>query len=75
MKKADLLALSRFHPGDEVRLTDNVLHKEYAGRRGFVRRVIKSRCEVEVIVFGMMNPYRAAPANVEIIKEGNSHEA
>ena len=41
MKKEDLLALSKFKPGDKVRLTDGVLHKEYAGKRSEERRVGK----------------------------------
>lgn len=69
MKKAELLVLSKFHPGDEVRLTDGVLHKEYAGKRGVVLKTIKSRYEVVVQVFGMEAPYYAFPENVEHIKE------
>lgn len=75
MKKADLLALGKFQPGDKVRLTDGVLHKEYAGKRGIVLKTIKSRREVVVQVFDMDKPYYAYPENVEHVEEGRKHEA
>lgn len=75
MRKADPLALNKFQSGDEVRLTDGVLHKEYAGKRGIVLKTIKSRREVVVRVFGMDKPYYAYPENVERIEEDSKHEA
>lgn len=70
MKKSDLLALAKFQPGDEVRLTDGVVHKEYAGKRGVVLKTVKCRREVVVQVPGMDHPYYAYPENVERIGEG-----
>lgn len=70
MKKADLLALNRFEPGDKVLLTDGVLHKEYAGKRGVVLKTIKNRREVVVQASGMSAPYYARPENVKHIEEG-----
>ena len=68
MKKADLLALSKFKPGDKVRLTAGVLHKEYTGKRGVVVKTIKSCREVVVQVIGETKPYYAYPENVEHIE-------
>lgn len=69
MKKADLQVMSKFQSGDKVRLTDGVLHKEYAGKHGVVLKTIKSRREVVVQVLGMDKTYYAYPENVEHIGE------
>jgi len=45
-----------------------VLHKEYAGRHGFVVKTIKSRRIVRVQVFGAKEIYDAYPENVKHIK-------
>lgn len=53
--------------GDKVRLTDNVLHPEYRGLTGTVKKVIKSRNVINVICDNGKR-YDAYPQNVELIK-------
>ncbi len=52
--------------GDKVKLTDGVLHKEYAGRIGTVKRFIKCRNSVEV-VFADGKSYEAYLQNVQCV--------
>ncbi len=56
--------LTDFNIGDNVRLTDGVLCKEYAGRIGTVNKLIKRRNFVRV-VFADGQRYDASPQNVQ----------
>lgn len=53
-----------FSVGDRVRLTDKVLHKEYAGQLGTVKKIIKSRGLV-CVALERGDMYEAYPENVE----------
>lgn len=53
--------------GDKVRLTDKVLHPEYRGLTGTVKKIVKSRNVVEVLC-NNGKIYRAYPQNVELIQ-------
>lgn len=53
-----------FDIGERVRLTDKILHKEFAGQSGVVKKVVKSRGVVTVVLeSGEM--YDAYPENIE----------
>ncbi len=68
--------LTDFNIGDKVKLTDGVLHKEYAERIGTVKKLIKSRNVVKV-AFADGQTYDAYPQNVqhvELIREMNSEQ-
>ncbi len=55
--------------GDKVKLTDGVLHKEYAGRIGTVKRFVKCRNAVKV-VFADGQTYEAYLKNVRWVGNG-----
>lgn len=55
-----------FSVGDQVRLTDKVFHKEYAGQVGTVKKIIKSRGLV-CVALERGDMYEAYPENVEHI--------
>ncbi len=65
--------LTDFNIGDKVKLTDGVLHKEYTGRVGVVKKLIKSRNAVRV-VFADGQTYDAYPQNVHHIGSGTIEE-
>jgi hypothetical protein len=52
--------------GDKVRLTDKVLHPEYRGMTGTVKKVIKSRGVISVMCNNGKR-YDAYPQNVELL--------
>lgn len=55
-----------FSAGDQVRLTDKVLHKEYSGQVGTVKKIIKSR-RLVCVALERGGMYEAHPENVEHI--------
>jgi hypothetical protein len=57
-----------FNTGDRVRLSNNVLHAEFRGMMGTVKRVIKTRNMVWVECDNGKR-YDAFPTNVELIAE------
>jgi hypothetical protein len=57
-----------FKAGDRVKLSENVLHAEFRGLTGTVKRVIKSRNMVAVICDNGRR-YDAFPTNVKLIAE------
>ena len=59
--------LNDFKSGDKVKLSNGVLHQEYAGRIGTVKKTIKSRNEVVVEFDDGTKPYYAYPQNVHKI--------
>jgi hypothetical protein len=54
-------------PGERVRLSERVLHPEFRGQIGTVKRTIKSRQMVAVILDGGAE-YDARPENLEAVK-------
>lgn len=63
-----MATVTDFAAGDVVRLGPGVLHQEYAGRVGVVKKIIKSRKEVVVDIEGMQ-PYYAHPENVAKVSD------
>lgn len=55
-----------YEPGERVRLSERVLHPEFRGRAGTVKRTIKSRQMVAVILDGGTE-YEARPENLEAV--------
>jgi hypothetical protein len=55
-----------YEPGERVRLSDRVLHPEFRGQTGSVKRTIKSRQMVDVILDNG-EVYGARPENLEAI--------
>jgi hypothetical protein len=53
--------------GDKVRLTDKILHPEYRGLTGTVKKVIKSRGVISVMCNNGKR-YDAYPQNVELLQ-------
>lgn len=62
-----MMKMTNINIGDKVKLTDGVLHKEYAGRIGTVKRFIKRRNAVEV-VFADGQIYEAYLQNVQCVE-------
>lgn len=59
--------MTNFRIGDKVKLTSGVLHKEYAGLIGIVKKLIKRRNVVQIVLAdGQI--YDAHPQNVQHIK-------
>lgn len=56
-----------YEPGERVRLSERVLHPEYRGQAGIVKRTIKSRQMVAVIL-DSGTEYDARPENLEAIQ-------
>lgn len=56
-----------FKQGDKVRLTENVLHEEFRGLLGTVKKTVKSRGVIEIQCENG-KPYRAFPQNVELLE-------
>jgi hypothetical protein len=54
-------------PGERVRLSERVLHPEFRGQSGTVKRTIKSRQMVTVIL-DSGTEYGARPENLEAIQ-------
>jgi hypothetical protein len=57
-----------YAPGERVRLSERVLHPEYRGKVGTVKRTIKSRQMVAVIL-DSGTEYDARPENLEAVRE------
>ena len=55
-----------YEPGERVRLSERVLHPEYRGKVGTVKRTIKTRQVVAVILDGGKE-YDARPENLEAV--------
>lgn len=55
-----------YEPGERVRLSERVLHPEYRGKVGTVKRTIKTRQMVAVILENGTE-YDARPENLEAI--------
>lgn len=55
-----------YEPGERVRLSDRVLHPEFRGLVGTVKRTVKSRQIAEVVLDGG-EEYGSRPENLEVI--------
>ena len=56
-----------YNPGERVRLSERVLHPEFRGQIGTVKRTIKSRQMVAVIL-DSGTEYEARPENLDAVK-------
>ena len=55
-----------FNIGNKVKLTENVLHEEYKGMTGIIKKIVKSKNVIEIICDNGKR-YRAYPENVELL--------
>lgn len=56
-----------YEPGERVRLSDRVLHPEYRGKVGTVKRTIKSR-QIVTVVLDSGEEYGSRPENLEAMQ-------
>lgn len=56
-----------YEPGERVKLSERVLHPEFRGQTGTVKRTVKSR-QVVTVALDNGERYDARPENLEAIR-------